>query len=151
MACPQSKLPIDVFIQSVPKRHHPVSLEFTLQAIVKCKAMGSVKFDVIPFVQKFVFFQRLPLAGDESTGENVNEEDDLVDGRETTVPFHKEVELIVPDADKLGVLGCGFKAPLIELSHQVVFVLHTLRKRKGGFGYKKASFNLGHVSVELMR
>ncbi|KAJ3027842.1 UNVERIFIED_CONTAM: hypothetical protein HDU68_002987 [Siphonaria sp. JEL0065] len=126
MAGPGSLLPMQVHIESLPRFHTAKSMEVILQASVKCKALGATKTDVTPFVCHIVLF--------ESTD---------------AIPLQKQIDLQVPASEEMGVLGCGFKAPLVELRHQIVFNLHTEYKSKRGA--KTAKFELGSVSIELMR
>ncbi|KAJ3016204.1 UNVERIFIED_CONTAM: hypothetical protein HDU68_012365 [Siphonaria sp. JEL0065] len=128
MAGPGSLLPVQIHIQSLPPLHTAKYLEVILQASVKCSAMGSTKIDAVPFVKKTVEFASVE-----------------------SIPLQKQIELQVPESDKMGMLGVGFKAPLIELSHQIIFCLHTEYKGKRGSLVKTAKFELGSVSLELMR
>ncbi|KAI9328605.1 hypothetical protein BDR26DRAFT_873730 [Obelidium mucronatum] len=131
MVGPSSTVGIDIEIESIPTNHICKRLDIILRASVKCKAMGSVRTDLVPL-----------------STENI---DFLEEGEGSAIQKH--VEFHVPSSEEMGVFGCGFKTSLIELSHQLVFILRTEStiKSKKGIALGTMEFDLGTVSVELMR
>ncbi|KAJ3063423.1 hypothetical protein HDU98_000775 [Podochytrium sp. JEL0797] len=128
MAGPTSHLPVEITLQSLPFSYTVKSLEVTLTAVVKCYAMGQTHHDLIPLKTVLLEF----------TDADV-------------LPLQRHVELEVPSAEEMGANGCGFRAPLVELSHWLTFTLNVESEWSGRAGAKAIAFDLGHVSIEMMR
>ncbi|KAJ3074180.1 hypothetical protein HDU98_011932 [Podochytrium sp. JEL0797] len=128
MAGPTSLLPVEITLQSLPLSYTLKSLSVTLTAVVKCHAMGSIHHDIIPLKTVSLEFTEADV-----------------------LPLQRHVELEVPSAEEMGANGCGFRAPLVELSHQLTFCLNVESEWSGRAGAKAIAFELGHVSIEMMR
>ncbi|KAI8622590.1 hypothetical protein BC830DRAFT_1162865 [Chytriomyces sp. MP71] len=128
MGGPNLKIPIDVDISSVPARFQIVSLEVTLSAHVECTAMGTKREDKIELSKVTV-----EMAG-------------------SPVTFNDRIWIEIPDRDKLGAFAVPFQIKLVQLTHKLSFRLNTTRPSfLGGRGKRKQAFDLGTVSIEMIR
>ncbi|KAI8829995.1 hypothetical protein BJ741DRAFT_621375 [Chytriomyces cf. hyalinus JEL632] len=130
MVGPGSRVPVDVFIQSVPQGHFVHSVEAVLVAQVVCTAFGAVHEDrtELACVRK--------MAGDDRSN------------------FKERLWLLVPGSNELDQYGANFKAPLVELNHMMVLNLYTCRKKRTETGWNQETrklHNLGSVSMVLTR
>ncbi|KAJ3231469.1 hypothetical protein HDU81_003739 [Chytriomyces hyalinus] len=130
MVGPGSRVPVDVFIQSVPQGHFVHSIEAVLVAQVVCTAFGAVHED------------RTELACVRKMVENDRSN------------FKERLWLQVPGSNELDQYGANFKAPLVELNHMMVMNLYTCRKKRAEIGWNQETrklHNLGSVSMVLTR
>ncbi|KAJ3253542.1 hypothetical protein HDU77_004508 [Chytriomyces hyalinus] len=130
MVGPGSRVPVDVFIQSVPQGYFVHSVEAVLVAQVICTAFGAVHEDrtELACVRK--------MAGDDRSN------------------FKERLWLQVPGSNELDQYGANFKAPLVELNHMMVLNLYTCRKKRAETGWNQETrklHNLGSVSMVLTR
>ncbi|KAI9328606.1 hypothetical protein BDR26DRAFT_873731 [Obelidium mucronatum] len=135
---PSSRIPIDILIKSLPLGHYISQIEIRLNAIVYCTAYGKSNEDV----------KELALADVTSGFEAVQSVDP---NTEHGGVFKKRVWLEIPDAATMGQYATEFKVPLVTLRHRVVFRLVTEKKRRVGVGNARSKFNLGGISVVLLR
>ncbi|ORY39508.1 hypothetical protein BCR33DRAFT_853300 [Rhizoclosmatium globosum] len=128
MAGPSSILPIHLSLQSLPESHRPKSLLITLRALVKCQVTTYTKTDKIPLRQYRFDLPSTPV-----------------------YPLFEKYEIEIPRSSEMGVYACGFKAPFFTLSHELVFSLRTECQWRWRSGARPVEFDLGRVSVDLLR
>ncbi|KAI8620178.1 hypothetical protein BC830DRAFT_1164765 [Chytriomyces sp. MP71] len=130
-----SRIPIDIFIHSIPVGQTLVEIEAILVANVLCSAFGYTREDVLEITH---------VKTDCRVGAEARA--GLVAGSAEGGLFKKRVWLTVPGADEMDVYGAQFKVPLIQLTHRMVFHIYTERRRRVGKGTKTESYPLGHFS-----
>ncbi|KAI9328607.1 hypothetical protein BDR26DRAFT_873732 [Obelidium mucronatum] len=146
---PNSRVPIDLFIKSLPAGHRILQIQVRLAAVVTCVAYGNTKEDVKELSSAdlkggFDAFESSPDAVGNAVG-------GFQSARDEVGVFKKRVWLTVPDSVVMGQYATEFKVPLITLKHRVLFRLVTEKKRRVGKGFVKELFNLGGISVVLLR
>ncbi|KAJ3126788.1 hypothetical protein HK100_010078, partial [Physocladia obscura] len=126
MIGPNSQIPITItFSDNEYDAMITSYIEISLIADIECTAMGKTKHDIVILM-------------------NVKVDVDAQD-------FEKRVWFVVPSAKELGYFAVGLTAPLIELTHKVVFQLHTQKRRPFGMGWKDITLELGSVAITMLR
>ncbi|KAJ3122917.1 hypothetical protein HK100_011795, partial [Physocladia obscura] len=122
---PNSHIPITIsFADNEYQPEFASYIEVSLVADVKCDAMGKVKHDIMQLASIKV---------------NVDSHN-----------LEKKVVLTVPSSKELGYFATGMVAPLIEVTHKMIFQLHTHQQRAFGIGWKEVNLELGqnHLDTE---
>ncbi|ORY30438.1 hypothetical protein BCR33DRAFT_724273, partial [Rhizoclosmatium globosum] len=128
------RIPVDIFIKSLPLGHTIKEIQIRLNAVVSCIAHGVIKTDTEE------------LANVDITSGFDGACYDCVD----TGVWKQRVWLEVPDSEKLGQYATAFSAPLVRLKHRVTFRLLTEKKRRV-LAASQGIYNLGSISVVLLR
>ncbi|KAJ3393321.1 hypothetical protein HDU84_002116 [Entophlyctis sp. JEL0112] len=145
MMGPSTRVPIDVYIKSLPRRHVLKRIECVLMAHVRCTAHG------VPLVDEIELSRGVLNAGEgEAVGDVGFTDREGSDGDGGECVMKRRMWLTVPDPDQLLAFGVQFEAPLIRLQHKIQFWMYTEKVRRFA-SPAKGSYNLGGISVVLMR
>ncbi|KAJ3200520.1 hypothetical protein HDU82_008817 [Entophlyctis luteolus] len=145
MMGPSTRVPIDVYVKSLPRRHALNRIECALMAHVRCTAHG------VPVVDEIELARCVLKAGEgEAVGDVGFTGREGSDGDGGECVMKRRMWLTVPDPDQLLAFGVQFEAPLIKLQHKIHFWMYTEKTRRFA-GPAKGSYNLGGISVVLMR
>ncbi|KAJ3117985.1 hypothetical protein HK100_000707 [Physocladia obscura] len=145
-----SRVPIDFYLKHIPTGHVFKRVECVLTANVRCNTGGYPVVDVVELAHA-------TLAGtkDGSSSSNSSGGDEVgdvgFDETDNDGVLKKRIWLDIPDSEVLGCFGAEFQAPLIVLTHRIQFRMFTEKRRRFGGGIAKGVFNLGSISVVLMR
>ncbi|KAJ3228197.1 hypothetical protein HDU81_006269 [Chytriomyces hyalinus] len=138
IAGPDSRIPLDVTLQSIPRKHTLLRIEAVLSAHVEATASRHKKEDVHELARTTVHFS--------------NEDTEIEVGNEDgSLNVNRKMWVQVPSCEELGIHAVGFKVPLVEMRHAISLWLYTARPKRVGNGVREEAFSLGQVSIEMLR